>query len=212
MAYSIIGIVNMALQRIGAKGRITNITDAADPNAVKANAVWEYIRDEVLEEVKPKFATFRVALAQSATAPANSETYDYAYPLPNDYICLANGIADDPPVWPSSVGPYVMETLTIADDVLCLMTNYNSVTETYSIYLTYIKKVTNPARYTASFINALAYRLAAELSFTIAESGNKYEAMMTLYEKAKRKAKAGSSKQDYLADEKGNSDWQNAGR
>lgn len=212
MAYSIVGIVNMALQRLGAKGRITNISDATDPNAVKANAVWEYIRDEVLEEVKPKFATFRIALSQSSTAPANSEIYDYAYPLPNDYVCLAYGIADDPPVWPSSVGPYVVETLSATDDLLALMTNYNSVTESYAIYLTYIKKITNPARYTASFINALAFRLAAELSFTVAESGGKFEAMMTLYEKTKRKAKAGSLKNDYLADEQGSDSWETAGR
>ena len=212
MAYSIVGIVNMALQRIGAKGRITNISDATDPNAVKANAVWEYIRDEVLEEVKPKFAAFRVALAQSATTPANSDVYDYAYPLPNDYICMANGIADDPVVWPSSVVPYVIETLTASEDSLALMTNYDSVTEPYPIYLTYIRRITNPARYTASFINALSFRLGAELSFAIPESGQKFEAMMTMYEKTKRKAKAGSNQQDYLADEKGSDNWEMAGR
>ena len=213
MAYSVVGIVNMALQRLGAKSRISNITDSDDPNAIKANAVWEYVRDLVIEEIKPKFATLRIALAQNATAPVNTEIYDFAYALPSDYLCLADDkLNDDPIVWPSSVAPYIIETLAANDESLCLMTNYDSTTESYLIHLTYIKRVTNPQRYTASFINALAFRLAAELSFTIAESAGKFEAMMKLYEMARRKAKASDMRQDYLADEKSSKSWETAGR
>lgn len=212
MAYSDVGIANMALQRIGAKSSISALNEGT-PNAIKANAVWEYIRDEVLEEIKPKFATLRVALSQSSTTPANDEQYDFAYPLPNDYFCLADDKNNtDPVIWPSSVAPYVIETLSSSDETSCLMTNYDSTTDGYNIYLTYVKKVTDVARYTPSFINALTYRLAAEFALSITESGGKYEAMIKLYEKAKKKAKAQSLTQDYLADEKGKSDWVNAGR
>lgn len=209
MAYSIAGIVNTALQRIGAKGTITGLNDGS-PNAIRANTVWEYILNEVLEEIKPKFATVRVALAQGATAPANSEMYDYAYPLPADYLCIAEGSKDDPAISPSSVAPYVIETL--ADESLCLMTNYDSTTASYDIYLTYVRKVTNPGRFTASFINALANRLGAELSLVIPESLNKFDAFMTMYDRTRRKAKAGSRSQDSLADEKGSDSWETAGR
>jgi hypothetical protein len=91
------------------------------------------------------------------------------------------------------------------------MTNYDSTTATYQIYLTYVRKVVDPAKYTPSFINALTFRLAAELTLTIAESGSKYEAMMNLYGKAKRKAQGASRAQDYLEDEKGNETWSDAG-
>ena len=210
MAYSVVGIVNMALQRIGAKSSITALTDGT-PNAIKANTVWEYIRDEVLEAVKPKFATVRVALAQSATLPANAEVYDFAYPLPVDYLCLADDSKDDPNVWPdTSVAPYVIETLN--DGTVCLMTNYDSVTEDYDIFLTYVRRVADPAKYTPSFVNTVANRMGAELSLSVAESGSKFEAMMMLYKKARRRAKAASRAQDYIEDEKGSDSWETAGR
>lgn len=211
MAYSIVGIWNMALQRIGAQGRITALDDGT-PNAIKINAVWEYIRDEVLEDIKPKFATVRKTLAQSATEPANIEVYAYAYPLPSDYLCLADGIEGDPPIWPEDIGPYVLETLSPTDESLSLMTNYDSVTADQDVYLTYVKRLVNPAKYPASFINALAFRLAAELTFSIVESAGKYQAMMQLYDRAKKKARAASLDQDYLRDEKGSDSWETAGR
>ena len=49
MAYSITGIANLALIKMGAD-TITAITDTGDEKARKLNAVWEYVRDEVLEE------------------------------------------------------------------------------------------------------------------------------------------------------------------
>ena len=209
MAYSVVGIVNMALQRIGAKSSITSLTDGA-VNAVKANMVWEYIRDEVLERVKPKFATVRVALSQSSTSPANAEAYDYAYPIPSDYLCLAPDKKDDPAIWPVEVAPYVFETL--ADGTVCLMTDYDSTSEDYNIYMTYVRKVTDPAKYAPSFINCLAFRLAAELALSVSESSSKFEAMMQLYLRAVKSAKGASLDQDYLADENGSNSWETAGR
>ena len=46
MAYSDVGIANLALIRVGAK-RITALTEDSE-QAIVANAVWQYIRDEVL--------------------------------------------------------------------------------------------------------------------------------------------------------------------
>jgi hypothetical protein len=63
MAYSILGIVNMALGRIGVK-RITSWPDATTSQGIAANAVWEFIRDEVLESRDWRFAKTRSVLAQ----------------------------------------------------------------------------------------------------------------------------------------------------
>ena len=208
MSYSIVGIANLALQRIGAKSRITSLTDGS-PNAINVNAVWEYILDEVLEFVKPKFATERVVLAQGTTDPANTDVYEFEYPIPSDYLCLAVDTKDDPAVWPASVVPYVIETLSAG--TVCLMTNYDS-TDTDDVYLTYIKRVSDPAKFAPSFINALVFRLAAELTFAVAPSGSKFEAMMTLYERAARRARGASRGQDYLEDEQGSDSWETAGR
>jgi len=201
----------MTLQRIGAKTSITSLTDTST-NAVKINTVWEYIRDEVLEAVKPKFATVRVELSQSTTDPVNDDVYLYAYPLPTDYLCLADDRKSDLSIWPiPGVEPYVIESLP--DGTVCLMTNYDStVSDTDAIYMTYIKRVTDPAKYTPSFINCFCNRLGAELCLSIAESGTKFEAMMNLYARSKRMAQAASRAQDYLADEKGSTSFEYAGR
>lgn len=208
MAYSKVGIANMALQRLGAKSSITTWNEGT--NGVKVASVWEYILNEVLETVKPKFATVRVQLAQSSTEPANTDVYECAYPFPSDYMTLAEGTADDPPLWPLELAPYAIETLS--DGTLCLMTNYDTTEADEAVYLTYLRKVTDPGKFTALFINALAFRLAAELAFTITEGQGKFESMMQLYDRARRHAQAFDRKQEYIEHEKSNTDWEYAGR
>jgi hypothetical protein len=209
MAYSNVGIANMALQRIGAKSSISALTDAT-PNAEKVNTVWEYILNECLETIKPHFATVRVALAQSTTSPANTDQYEYCYSMPSDYLCLAEGTADDPSVWPKDCYPYSIESLD--GWTFVLMTNYDTSESDEPIYVTYVRKATNPAKYTALFINAFAYRLAAELSYTITEGAGTFEHMMNMYDKFRIKAGAVDKKQNYIEDEKSNTDWEMAGR
>lgn len=209
MAYSKAGIANLAIQRLGAKSSIVSLTDGS-PNAAKVNAIWEYILYEVIEAIKPAFATVRVALAQSSTAPANTDVYKCAYPFPADYLTISEGDAEDPAIWPSEVTPYAIETLS--DGTLCLMTNYDTTEADYSIYLTYIRKVDNPGRFIASFVNALAFRMAAELALSITETQGKFEAMMTLYDRARRKAIAENARQLYIEHEQSNTDWELAGR
>lgn len=232
MAYSVVGIVNLSLGRVGAKGNISALTENS-PNAIKANAVWEYIRDLVLEQVKPKFATMRVALAQSVTAPASR--YLYAYVMPSDYLCLADGRRDDPPIYtpgytyilPASYFswtdfgriitrafqsgyPYTIETLT--DGTLCLFTDYDSVTYEEDLYISYVKRITDPQKFAPSFIDALTYRLAAEFAISIVESTSKFQAMITLYERALERAKSANRAHDYVEDEMGDDAWVTAGR
>jgi hypothetical protein len=207
MAYSNVGIANMALYRLGAKSRLTSLTDGS-PNAVNVNTIWEYIRDEVLAAVKPKFATVRAELAQGDTSGENTDMYEYAYPLPSDYLCLADDYKNDPAIYPDA-SPYVIEALE--DGTLALMTNYDSTTYG-TLYLTYVRRVTDPAKYSPLFINAFTFRLAAELAFSIPASPGKFQAMYALYESAKKAAQGESRAQDYLADEKGSDSWVNAGR
>ena len=65
MAYTELGVVNLALQRLGAK-KITS-ADWATPGtnqALAAAAAWEYIRDEVLEAADWNFAKTRTTLSK----------------------------------------------------------------------------------------------------------------------------------------------------
>ncbi len=220
MAYSQTGIINMALGRIGVK-RISAINEDSTP-AIAANAVWEYIRDEVLQVKDWVFAKTRVALAQNTTEPISG--YDYAYDLPTDFLRLVRDKKADPAVYPTGAYgysytygdlvitgikySYIIETLPIG--TLCLFTDYDNSSD--DLFITYIRKVTDPQKYTAAFINALAFRLAAELALQLTEGMTKYQAMMNLYPQALQSAEAVNQSGDWVEDETGNTDWEDAGR
>ncbi len=208
MAYSKVRIANRALQAIGAEGSITVLPDPTNDNAVKVNNIWDEVLDEVLADVKPRFATLRTSLSQSATSPANTDKWKHAYPLPVDYLCPAIDNADDPWIWPASIEPCSIEALS--DGSRCIMTNYDS-TGSDDVYVLYIKQATDPTKFFPAFQTCLAYRLAAELAISIVESTSKHQNMMALYERALKKAKAVDRTQLCIENEKRDS-WANAGR
>ena len=206
MSYSAVDIVNMAYQRAGARGNITALTDTTNPLAVKANTIYPYVLDEVLQLIKPKFATTRVELAKSSTTPADG--YDYAYPLPADYLAMAPTRKGREPINPTGY-PYEVETLP--DGTLCLVTDYDNSSD--ALYLTYVRRVNNPAKFAPSFVNALIFRLSGEFALSTTDSSmSKYQLLMSLYDAAARIAKGEDRGQDSLEDETGNTDWETAGR
>ncbi len=234
MSYSITGIVNLGLTRIGGN-LITDITNTSQPNAIKANAIWEYIRDEVLEARDWKFAKIRKALTKNVTAPLYG--YSFAYALPADFLRLvkskyssskginpvsyASGSSSglllnldfDPPVWPPGY-PWIIEALP--DGTKCLFSDYDNadylIDADYNLYINYIQKVTDATKYTPAFINALAWRIGKELSIAIAESINKFKFCDAEYERAIRVAEANNEALDFLEDETGSTSWESAGR
>lgn len=219
MAYTQLGIINMALLRIGAKP-ITSLSQ--EPNGPRAAAVYDYILDELLQEEDWKFAKTRVLLGTGTEIEDEAHySFDYAYQLPSDFLRLArptrSSTKSDPPVYPEDYD-YKIETVTIVDEgppetsaeCLCLLTDY--VNENEDMYIVYIKRQTDETLYFAKFINALAFRLAAELALIITESPKKYSDMMQLYTIALQQAKAFNHSLDYVEGELGNKDWETARR
>jgi hypothetical protein len=162
MTFSQVGIANMALQRIGARGTIASLTEDS-PNAIKVNICWDMVFQEVLSERDWKFAKTRVQLQQNAQGPAGG--YLYAYQLPSDFLRLCRPreipqelrIANancvwgwggfgfgwyyqwDIPVWPHAVHPYIVETVLnppppsgFASYTTNLLTNYPGLNIAYS--------------------------------------------------------------------------------
>jgi len=223
MAYSVVGVINMGLSRIGIK-RIASLTEDST-QAIAANAVWEYVRDEVLEAKDWRFAKTRVALAQNAATPEYG--YDYAYTLPVDFLrlCLPKKVdSEDSSFYPSGAYAsawsadevtirsrtygYVIEALD--NGTKCIFTDYDD--DDYALYITYIRKEVNPAKYSPAFINCLANRIAAELATTLTEGRRKFVDLMTLYEASLKKAEEVNQSLDYVKGETGNDDWLRAGR
>ena len=216
MAYSTVGIINLALQRIGV-GKITALyPDENSTAAIDAAAIWEYIRDEVLQAKEWNFAKTRVALARKTIDPAFG--FSYAYALPTDFLRICTDNKNDRSVsygtgttyaYPAGeYAGYAVETLS--DSTLCLLTNYDNSTG-YDIYIKYIKRIEDPGKFSPSFINALSFRLAAELAIPRTEGLKKYEMMITLYQKALIAADGVNQSGDYVQDI-GSTDWELAGR
>jgi hypothetical protein len=240
MNYSTAGIVNMALMRIGARGTIGSLTEDS-PNAIKANAVWDMVFQEVLSERDWKFAKTRVQLQQNANRPAGG--YRFAYALPADFLRLCRPreipqerrIADanlwdwgnggwgyhdrDLPVWPREVHPYITETVLNADPpntyTTNLLSNYphrDNYENCRPIVIDYIRLITDMTQLLPGFVNCLADRLASELAIPVTEDATKAEKRMELYRSNLLGAQAQQECDDYLHDEAGSETWVTAGR
>jgi hypothetical protein len=225
MAFSQVGIVNMGLDMLGV-ARISSIDDDST-QAIKAKAAWEYLRNEVLEARNWKFATTRVALAQNATSPASG--YTYAYTIPTNFLRLVDDDKDDPAVYPlgryansrvfvgypssyvnyqSSQLGYKLETLP--DGTKVLVTNYDNTAE--DLYIRYIRSDISIGNYSATFCHVLACRIAWHLAYTLTESTTKREEMKQEYFEALNKADGINRASDWIQDETGSTDWEDAGR
>lgn len=86
--YSQAAIINLALNRIGARGQITDINENSygnlSPNAQKAMIVWNPIFLEVLSERDWKFAKIRAQLQLMPTVPLYG--FSFAWALPADFL------------------------------------------------------------------------------------------------------------------------------
>ncbi len=208
MSYSEVGIVNLALTRIGVK-RISSL-DGTDITSQDCNAIWEYIRDEVLETKDWRFAKTRAVLVLNATTPLY--TWNYAYTLPSDFLRLAKTNKDDPPVYPNTltetIYPWIIEALP--DGTPCIFTNYDN--SDYDLYINYIKKETNPTRFSAQFISALSWRLALELSIIRTENKAKISFCEAKYKEALIGADSLNQSMDSIDEETGGDSWETAGR
>jgi hypothetical protein len=160
-------------------------------------------------------------------AATPSGTYAYAYLLPTGFLRVAISKKIDPAVDPTgaaatvftdtgilvrtSLGlyPYALESLE--DDTAILVSDYNA-TEEYPLEMVYIRKVTDVTKWTAHFISAVAFRLAAELAFSVPESREKFQLMMEAYEIWLTRATGLNQSSDYVKDETGSEDWDLAGR
>ena len=220
MAYSKVGIVNLALTRIGVK-RISALSEDSVP-AIAANGIWEYVFDEVLEAMDWAFAKTRVALAQNVTSPVSG--YEYAYTLPADFLRLCRDKKNDPAVYPSGgfANAYVLDDTnliiprygyvieTLPDGTECLFINYDNDDD--DLFIKYIRRIADMAKLSGRFVSALAYKLAQTLAYQLTESTTKEKSMKKKYAEAIREAAALNESGDWIEDEIGSTSWEYAGR
>ena len=162
----------MALYFIGA-GPIISLTD--DSKAARACAAFYPVsRDYVLSELSWSFAVHRQDLG--ILSGTNNTEYSYMYSLPEDPYCLL----------PLAIVDYPEQPWLVEDRVF--YTNLDAV------MLRYVAQVTNVRQFEAKFVKALAYRIAADISFQLRGADGKNQEMEAFYQREILKAEAFNKK------------------
>ncbi len=127
---------------------ITSIDDDI-PQARYLKAVWDTVRDRLLERYPWNFAMKRATLSRLATEP--DFEYDYMYALPTDCISVWNVYDSD--------SNYVIESsnLLIDDD---------------TVELKYIARITDVSKYPPAFARCLALALADRVALQLGKTLN----------------------------------------
>ena len=174
-------ICNLALSRIGAR-RIQSLSDSIK-EARECTAHYDFARDAVLEDHDWTFARKRLTLALL------SDTYsgwEYAYQYPSDCV-IARHIYNDTGADTGTsydidsdryepLGKTEFEIVSSEDkDYRVILTNKEDAE------LRYTARVTDANLYSAKFVSALAFRLAAELAIPIRSDSKLAQSVMKSY-------------------------------
>jgi len=134
-----VSICSNSLLLLGAQ-TITSLTDGTT-YASLCNQFYAETRDDLLRKHHWKFATARATLAQDALYSASWE-WSYGYTLPTDCLKIRS-TSEDPDPWDRE-GDWI-------------------VSDNSSLSIKYTKRITDTAKFDASFIVALQVDLAMKL-------------------------------------------------
>lgn len=163
-----VDIANLALTKLGAEP-LTSLTEDND-RAVLFNALYAHVRDSVLEEHPWEFALRRDTLASATPSPLFGFTNRYA--LPGDVLKVE--MTDD------ETNNWIVEDKHIHSD--------RSSMEVLSIV-----QITDTARFSPLFVEALSDRLASEMALGITGKESLVELHWNKYLAKMKSAKTRSS-------------------
>lgn len=170
---STVQIANRALTKLGAAS-ITSMLDDTKSARVM-NSMFDIVRDAELAAEPWSFASTRVELPASSTAPAFG--WARSFPLPSDFLRLIE-VGQDYVFYDTEDGPlFQVEGGAILTD------------QASPLQIRYIKRVTNSGLFPALFIEAMACRLAAEACESLTQNGSKREQAWAERKQAVRDAK-----------------------
>jgi len=153
-------IVNRALTLLGAEP-INNLTDNT-PEAQIANRVYEEARRSILSECLWNFATKRIVLNQVVGTPAWSlDQVNNIFQLPSGIIRIF-GISSNAATW------------RIEQDKL--------ITDVSDIGIIYVFNLTDTSKFSSSFTDAFADKLAADMCYAILNSNTEAKLLLEKYD------------------------------
>lgn len=191
MATSDVAICNLALQKLGAKHRITSL-DEDSPNAREMNSCFVAVRERALRRHTWNFAIKRASLAADAEAPPHGYTYQYT--LPSDWLRML------------PIDKHLnMNDLDWRIEGKKIRTN-----DTAPLPLRYIYRVTDPNEFDTLFVEVLACDLALQTCEKITQSNTKKESIKEDRKTALTEAKAVNAIEENSTDEPPPDTWDTA--
>jgi len=164
-------ICNLALGNIGNSRSINSLTEKSKEADI-CNLYYADCRDSVLSDFAWNFATKRVALADAGTPPPD---WQYAYAYPTDCVriigIMVSGIRN-----PTAALRVQYEVGANTDG-----TGRMIFTDEPSAWLKYVSRITDVNMYDNIFIEALAWRLAAAISMSLAGNADLGNNCLTMY-------------------------------
>lgn len=152
---SVVKICNMALSHIGAKSNIESLTESSAEASV-CNLWYDWTRRQMLELHEWKFAKKRVAVPLLETEPNSQWLYRYEYPSD----CVKARLIENPTGPNEDVIPFSIENTSDGLSLSVLTSQEEAV-------LIYTFDLTNVALFSSIFVDALSWRLAAEIAFRL---------------------------------------------
>jgi hypothetical protein len=152
-------IANMALILLGQEPLLSFDKDSRNGRAVRA--FFEAARVGVLEDGQWSFATKRVVLAPDETPPAFG--WDQQFTLPSDFL----------------KEQFVLNDLN--SNIKYRIESGKLLTDSTAPKLIYTWNQTDYSKYTAKFIELLAYKLAAKCAYQATNSRSEEQALFSAY-------------------------------
>jgi hypothetical protein len=181
-------ICNLALLRIGVTKKITSLDDSPEASvASQACALlFPLMRDRLLEEYEWPFAHRRSLLTAAVPVPERGDWF-FAYALPADCVVPRDIVPE------SKRYPWTVEA---SDDAKkqWLLCNVEDVE------ISYTARIANPALWPAAFVDALAWRLGAELVMPLAAAPEREGIALRRFEVALDVAQVVAARQGRTAD------------
>ncbi|MEW6310781.1 hypothetical protein AUR59_020105 [Stutzerimonas balearica] len=175
---SVVQICNMALTRIGQNQFIDSI-DEQSKAAELCALHYEQCRDEVLQAFPWPFAEARVALADIGSPPQNW-AFRYRYPV----NCLQARRISVPGLEMPTAEQRVPFKVVNAAGGRAILSNQEQAELVYTV------RVEDTTYFPQMFVNALAWRLAAELAMGLQARPENYSSAMQNYQMTISQAQA----------------------
>ena len=163
-------IVNLALSRLG-QPSISAMSEAST-EAAQATAVWENALYTTLHAFRWPFCSKRVELALVEESPENYP-YAYKYALPSDIIQPYEIIGD----FPEQHIPFLVEGTYL-------------YTDRETAVLSYTYKELRCSRFSPTFCDALSWRIAGDLSLSLAGASTYAQRAQQQYDACLMQARA----------------------